>query len=479
MKRSHIIGIVALIAGATLAVFSIRTYQRRVADREAYEAEQARMALPDTLRVVTLSGSTIYFQYRGEEMGYQYELLRSFSEHSGIPFVLQTAPDLDSIHRMIASGSSHLSITPEPVSQSGKQLYRYTGPETESSMVLVQRAHRYVADSVYVADVTGLLGKQVYTIAGSHYARRLANLEQQLGGKIHTIELQGDTIDIEDLIARVASDSIDYTVVDLDLARLARTYYSNIDLDLEIGFAQRLRWITSSRYEGLARAIDSWTEQAPVMEKAKTIYRKYFEINKVLVDATSASSTHGRRVYQTKDGAISPYDGLFRQHASRLSWSWHLLASIAYQESNFHADIVGWSGARGLMGIMPRTGASFGASREQLLDPEVSVRVSVDCLLATERSFASIQDPIQRMKLTLAGYNAGVAHIQDAQRLAKKYGADSNVWDDNVERYILLKSERKYYTDPVCKYGYLRGRETHRYVREVMDRYEQYRQIAP
>lgn len=434
---------------------------------------QAEGTLPDTLRVVTLSGSTTYFQYRDTEMGYQYELLRLFSDYIKIPFVIETAPDLDSIHRKILSGEAHLSITPEAVTRSGKQRFIYTGPEEESHMVLVQRSPKASGRSPYVSDVTQLLDKSIYVLAGTHYVQRLKNLEAQLGGDIHIIELHGDSIDTEGLIALVATDSIDYTVVDSDLGRLARTYYPNIDVRTSISFAQRLRWITSIQDSLIAQSIDRWYAEAPTVSNAQGIYRKYFELYKVDIPGATSGRTYAE-VHRLVNGSISPYDQIFKDEAKRLGQPWTLLASIAYQESNFRADIVGWSGARGLMGIMPRTGASFGASRDELLQPSVSVRVSVDCLLATERYFRSVTDPVQRLKFTLAGYNAGVAHIQDAQRLARKYGHDPNIWDDHVEQYILLKGDRRYYTDPVCRYGYLRGRETYSYVREVMERYHRY-----
>ena len=72
-------------------------------------------------------------------------------------------------------------------------------------------------------------------------------------------------------------------------------------------------------------------------------------------------------------------------------------------------------------------------------------------------------------------YNAGIGHIYDAQRLARKYGKDPNKWDNNVAEYIRLKNDPEYYNDPVCKHGYLRGSETYNYVREVLERYHYYK----
>lgn len=425
--------------------------------------------LPDTLRVATLSGSTLYFQYRGEDMGYQYELLKSYSEWAGRPFVLEVAPSLDSIHRLLAQGHVDLSITPEAVTSLGKGRIRYTGPEQESHMVLVQRKRSGKQDERYVSDVTDLLGRSISVRSGSHHIQRLRHLEEQLGGRFDIVEVASDTIDTEDLIAQVANGAIDLTIVDSDLAALAQIYYRSIDFSLPLSFSQKMRWTVAPGLSSLADHLDLWARSVP--EVSQGIYRRYFEMNRVVEESSSRRVAIPER---RPDGSISPYDDLFREMAQQTSWGWQLLPAIAYQESNFIADIVGRSGARGLMGIMPRTGAAYGASKGDLLRAEVSVRVAVRCLLDMERYFRSVSNADQRLRLTLAAYNAGPAHVQDAQRLARKYGHDPEVWDDNVERYMLLKSDPKYYNDPVCRYGYLRGRETYNYVREVMQRYKSY-----
>ena len=46
---------------------------------------------------------------------------------------------------------------------------------------------------------------------------------------------------------------------------------------------------------------------------------------------------------------------------------------------------------------------------------------------------------------------------------------------DNVENFILLKSNEEYFTDPVCKNGYFRGIETYNFVRDITARFEQYK----
>jgi len=91
----------------------------------------------------------------------------------------------------------------------------------------------------------------------------------------------------------------------------------------------------------------------------------------------------------------------------------------------------------------------------------------------------SITDSVERIKFILASYNVGVGHILDARRLALKYGKNPNVWDDNVEYFVLHLSEKKYYHDPVVRNGYARGWETYDFVREILQRYEHYKKLIP
>jgi membrane-bound lytic murein transglycosylase F len=66
--------------------------------------------------------------------------------------------------------------------------------------------------------------------------------------------------------------------------------------------------------------------------------------------------------------------------------------------------------------------------------------------------------------------------VLDARALAEKYGADKDVWDGNVEKFLQLKRLEQYYEDPVCKMGYFRGDETIDYVRCVMNLWEVYKE---
>jgi membrane-bound lytic murein transglycosylase F len=68
----------------------------------------------------------------------------------------------------------------------------------------------------------------------------------------------------------------------------------------------------------------------------------------------------------------------------------------------------------------------------------------------------------------------GLGHVEDAQRLAEKNNHDPGDWND-VAYWLIRKSQRGVYNDPVVKYGFARGTEPVNYVDLILDRFEHYK----
>ena len=73
----------------------------------------------------------------------------------------------------------------------------------------------------------------------------------------------------------------------------------------------------------------------------------------------------------------------------------------------------------------------------------------------------------------------GQGHVQDARNLAIKFGGDPNIWKDNVEYYLEQKSKPEFFNDVVVEFGYCRGSEPVKYVREILERYQHYLELSP
>ena len=165
-----------------------------------------------------------------------------------------------------------------------------------------------------------------------------------------------------------------------------------------------------------------------------------------------------------------------KKYADEIGWDWRLLASQAFQESRFNPTARSWAGATGLLQLMPPTAREFGV--KDMNDPEQNVAGAVRFITwLTNYWDDKIPDADERQKFILASYNTGHGHVEDARRLTMKYGDDPNVWGD-VAFWLLQKSKRQYYSDPVVKYGFCRGLEPVTYVSRILDRYDHYQQFV-
>lgn len=194
--------------------------------------------LPDTLRVVTLYSPTSYFIYRDEPMGYDYTLVDSLARQKGMVLDLKVASSLSAAVSMLDSGKVDLIAYDVPITEHYLKYVIPCGPENYTTQVLVQPK---VQGKAPITDVTELVGKEVYVEKDSKYLRRLQNLNDELGGGIEIREVDADSLITEDLITMVNDGKIPMTVVDSDIAKLNRTYYPGLDIDVPVSFAQRHR----------------------------------------------------------------------------------------------------------------------------------------------------------------------------------------------------------------------------------------------
>ncbi len=448
--RNYALAALGITAGAALLSCSQSTDSTR-ADAHS---------LPDTLKVVTLYSPTSYFIYRDEPMGYDYTLVDSLAKQKGMVLDLQVARSLSSAIAMLDSGKVDLIAYDVPITEHYLKYVVPCGPENYTSQVLVQPK---VQGQAPITDVTELVGREVYVEKDSKYLRRLNNLNDELGGGIIIHEVDGDTLITEDLIEMVSDGKIPLTVVDSDIARLNRTYYPALDIDLPVSFAQRASWAVAPDKKWLADSINNWFAQASPQETNKELLKQFFEQSKFTPTVR----------FDFSKGYISQYDNLFKKYAPNIGWDWRLMAAQAYQESKFKPNARSWVGARGLMQIMPATARGYRTKVSQLNNPETSVKVATQLLDDLDGYLLKhVPNDAERRKFVIAAYNVGIAHVYDAIALAKKYGLNPEVWDDNVSKAILMKMNPKYYNDPVVKYGYCRGTETVDYVKKITNFYE-------
>jgi membrane-bound lytic murein transglycosylase F len=420
-----------------------------------------------TLVASTDYNSTNYFIYRGEPAGYQYELLKALALHLGVNLEIVVNNDLEKAFEDLWSGKVDVLAHGLTITGKRKDLVDFTIPMGQTRQVLVQRRLPTEENdhNKLIRNILDLNDKMVYVPRNSSYSERLRNLKEEIGGQIYIVDFPQDS---ERLIEMVSNGEIDYTVCDEHIARVNQKYYRNIDIETPVSFSQHFAWAVNVGADDLKQHINEWMEQFIPSSNGRFVYNKYF------VNPRSYQSAY--RYSSVKNGRISEWDDVLKEKSLAYDLDWRLIASLIYQESRFQQDAISWMGAFGLMQFMPGTAEIFGIDYDS--PPEEQIEAGIKYLRKLDKQLEDIIiDDEQRLKFVLAAYNAGIAHVFDARRLAAKYNRNPNIWEDNVDYFLLNKSNPKYYNDSVVFYGYLRGKESYQYVYEILDRFEHYKNL--
>ena len=158
------------------------------------------------LVALTVNSSTSYFDYRGEPMGFQYELAQQFARSQGLRLRIKVVKDEEALVDSLLAGAGDLIAYNLSLTSHRKDELLYCGEENITYQVIVQRRGKEA-----LKNVTQLIGKEVYVNPGK-YLDRLRNLNEELGGGIRLKVMSVDSVSSEDLIERVADGEIDYTV---------------------------------------------------------------------------------------------------------------------------------------------------------------------------------------------------------------------------------------------------------------------------
>jgi membrane-bound lytic murein transglycosylase F len=431
--------------------FSKSAEQEFILDKEGIQAR-------GTLRVAVDNNSSSYYIYRGRRMGYEYELLLDLGKRIGVQVEFIVAADIDEAFSQLADGRVDLIAMNLQQNTDAKRVVSFTEPIGSMSTVLVGREKLLSWDS---------LGKDTVVVRkGAVYTKQLVQLKDSLDLGFSILEVPDHE---EILLDRVAEMEVKWTVAEKTVAQTNATYYDELQLGLDVSKEGPVTWAIRSTSTDLLQLINTWL----VDNKEVFIYRtyaKYFLNSKNQYDrSTSEYSSLG-------GNQISVFDELIQDNAKSLGWDWRLLAALVYKESRFDTSALSYAGAQGLLQLMPVTLERFGVTNPN--DPAESLGGGVRYLQYLDKFWLErVPETNERIKFILASYNIGQGHVEDAWRLTLKYRKNTQSWKD-VSYFLNLKSDPKYYRDPVVKSGYAKGHTAVNYVRDVLALFQSYKALV-
>jgi len=429
-------------------------------DRERRTSDLPDIKRRRTLRVVTRNSAANYFVWRGQLMGFEYELAKHFAERLGVRLEVVVARDRDAILPMLRDGRADIAAA-----------FLTDRNDTRDDGVQYSRPYHFAVQQVVtnrndhtITGIPDLAGRTFYVRKSSKYWHTLERLRRR-----HDVDFDIEPVpadeEPETTISKVGNGEYDLTLVDDHIAKNAAVWHDNVRAVLDIGDPVAHRWAVRSGDEQLLAAANDYLKDVYHSEFYNVIYAKYFE------DHERIRRYQSQRIDLADGEQLSPYDDIIKKYAKRYGFDWRLLAAQIFQESGFDPASRSWVGAVGLMQMMPRTAHQVGVSGD-LANPERNIRAGVRYLDWLRDRFEEDLRVQDRTWFTLAAYNAGTGHVRDARRLAARLGLDPDRWFDNVETAMLKLSHRRHFQH--ARFGFVRGTEPVEYVREIRDRYQAY-----
>jgi membrane-bound lytic murein transglycosylase F len=428
----------------------------------------------NTIKVILTNSPVSYFIYKGEPMGFQYELATRFAKDQGLEIEVVLAESIPEATQLLLLGEGDILATGLTMSQERLETMGFSDRIYSTHQVLVQkkpdnwkRMSKHNVNRKMIRDVLDLEDASIHVKNGSVFKDRIENLSAEIGAPIHILESE-DTVSTEDLMKEVSLGIIKYTVADDNTALLGQIFYDNLDIEMSLSFSQQIAWAVRKESPQLEKAMNDWIAEIKKTGLRNILYDKYFGESRAVERRLTSPYTY------IEKGKLSRYDDIIKEYAEEIGWDWRLLAAQIFKESRFNPKAKSWVGAQGLMQLMPRTAAAYQISNPT--DPRESIKGGTTHIKWLTDFFEdTIEDSFERQKFIIGSYNVGQGHVFDAQRLAEKYGKDPQNWED-VSEFLLKKSNAKYFHDPVVKYGYCRGIEVVTYVDRIYEVYNLYKE---
>lgn len=449
MKKKHYSYIFLAIATVLLCILIV-SHGRidYVPLKEKLRLEKKSPEHSDTIKALILYHAADYFVYQGSVIGFQYDLIKQMGKDLERPVEISIETDPDKVFLKCFSNEFDIVGFDFDKTMFPSEYLVQSDPHSYTYPVLLMRKGTSLDTNI-----------QRVVHSASKYDNRIDFQELKSKG---TWKLQHDVdVTVEDLIEMLEDTIIDYMVCNYNVAITILPFYKDLVLGPRIGKNFPRTWVLNGNNEALNGDINRWLHSFKATPQYEKLCNRYLSRHSIIIQNS----------FGKKRNKISSYDRCIKAAAARCHIDWRFMSSIIYQESNFSSDVLGFGGSFGIMQMMPSTRESYGITDTSTVEEQIWAGARY--IASLYRIFNDKVDTAEIYYFVAGAYNSGPGHILDAIALCKKYGEDSQHWD-NVSKYLVLKSHKEYYSDPVVKCGYYPGKHTLNYVRDVMNRYNGY-----
>jgi len=400
------------------------------------------------LRVVTLNLPTCYYLGAQGTEGLEFDLARAYAARLGVKLNMYPLANEGAMQAELAAGRADIaaaSLTDTPDwSRAGDAAQPYA---RIPQLVVYQRSR------VQPRDTLQLEAAKLAVRAGSPQERILQRLKSTVAPALQWVETAPSSADpVEDVDAGGA----DYAISDAREFSFAHHLYPNVRVGFALPQERPVQWLVRHGAPQLLASVNTFFHD---LQASGALARLVQQAS----GDTRRFAYEESREFQTHVGDRLPaYRSWFEQAAAQSGTDWRLLAAIGYQESKWEARAESGDGALGVMMLTADTAHAMGIKDRS--NPQQSIFAGARYLAQVRAMIPErIAEP-DRTWLTVAAYNVGFGHLEDARIITQALGKNADSWAEVRERLPLLAQERWYSR---ARRGYARGWEPVQFVDRI------------
>ena len=408
------------------------------------------------IRVLTTLNRTNFFVSDGHLVGYEYSLLKGYedflnrsADKGDLKVVLEFIPVArDELIPKLIRGYGDIAAAGLTITEDRKKQVAFTDPYLKNINEVVVTSRQ----GVELDTLSDLSGRKVYVRKSSSYFESLERLNlsfEKKGIKPVKIKLLSEDLETESILEMVNSGALKITVSDSHIAEAWSGVLNNIEIheSLILRNGSEIAWMVRKENPALKKSLNRFLKTHKKGTMLGNIYfSRYFEQAEKLEDPTNPENWQ----------KLQQYKSIIQKYAGQYDFDWLLILAVAFQESGLDQSKKSDAGAVGLMQVLPSTANDKKIGIPGIHNVENNVHAGVKYLAFLRDHYYSKEDmrPQDRVRMTLAAYNAGPAKIRKVRNLAGKMGLNKNRWFRNTEIAALrvIGQETVRYVSNINKY---------------------------
>jgi peptidoglycan lytic transglycosylase F len=400
------------------------------------------------LRVVTLNLPTCYYLGAHRTEGLEFELASAYAARLRVKLNMYSVASQRAMQAELAAGRADIAAA----SLTNNPDWSRVGDAAEAYARIPQLVV-YQRSGVRPRDTLQLESAKLAVRAGSPQERILQRLQSTVAPALQWEETAPSSADpVED----VDGGEAQYAIIDSREFSFARHLYPNVLVGFALPEERPVQWIVRRNAPQLLLSVNTFFRDLSASGRLAALLQQSSGDMRPFEYGES-------REFQTYVGERLPrYRSWFEQAGAQSDLDWRLLAAVGYQESKWDPRAESGDGALGVMMLTADTAQAMGI--RDRANAEQSIFAGARYLAQVREMIpARIPEP-DRTWLTVAAYNVGFGHLEDARIITQALGKDPDSWADVRERLPLLAQQR-WYTR--ARRGYARGWEPVQFVDRI------------